>query len=172
MKTTSRTLLLFILVAAPVYAQSTLRLKGNDGDSRRYSGQVRLSGTYRVDYDGSDFDGDLSFTEDKASRKKLPSNSWREGLIFFNPQRNGRDLLRMFSIPTVRDKGTCGYRGKATIDIKDFEAFKAGSETGDRATLVRIVRLAKPKPVPCKVSPAKAAQMRKGSDEVRKLVRP
>ena len=148
-------LLLLILVAAPVYAQSTLRLKGKTGDTRTYSGQVRLSGTYAVDYVGSDLDGDLWFTEDKASRRKLPSNGWREGLIMLDPPRNGQDLLRMFSIPTVRDKGTCGYRGKATIDIKDFAAFKAGSETGDRATLVRIVRKAKPKPVPCRIPPAK-----------------
>jgi hypothetical protein len=149
MKTTLGILLFFVAVGAPVYTQSKLRLKEKGGDTRTYIGQVQISGGYGVYYDGSDFDGDLSFKEDRASRKKLPSNGWREGIIGLRPRRDGDDILKMFAIPAKRDDKTCGWQGNATIVIKDFTAIKAGSEVGDSATLVRIVSKSRPKRVPC-----------------------
>lgn len=156
MKIASLFILLLTLAATPIYAQSKLRLKEKSGDSRSYIGQVRISGGYGVYYDGSDFDGELSFKEDKASRRKLPSNSWREGIIGLRPLREGGDILKMFGIPAKRPKNACGWEGDAIIDIKDFVAYKAGSEVGDGATLVRIVSKSKPRPVPCQNPPAKA----------------
>jgi hypothetical protein len=156
MKTIFGILLLSVIAAAPLYGQSKLRLKEKSGDSRTYIGQVRISGGYGVYYDGSDFDGELSFREDKASRRKLPSNGWREGIIGLRPLREGGDILKMFGIPAKRGKNTCGWEGDATIDIKDFTAYKAGSEVGDGATLVRIISKSKPRPVRCQNPPAES----------------
>ncbi len=126
-----------------------LLLKESDADMRFYIGQTQLSGTYRIDYDGSDFDGVLSFTEDQASRSKLPSNDWREGIIILNPYRKNMDLLQLFHIPKRKNKKVCGYEGRTTLVIKDFIAVKAGSESGDIATLVKIISASKPEEVFC-----------------------
>lgn len=129
-------LLCAILLVSPVLA-SDFKLVSRDGRLAEYSGSSTLSGSFerRQDAESLDWRGDrVCFQPDAVSLRKLPYDALtrKVTVICF---ANHRTALKLLELPARSADGSCGTKGKATINISRYTVESGEGEIYDLAWL-------------------------------------
>ena len=145
-------LLIISMLLLPMLAQAQpFKYQKTDGEFKKYTGQVTLSGTYfrELDPEYVDYLGDhICFTADKKSAPLIPRPKGDERNAYFCFS-NFEQAKKTFKLPDSIKKGYCTYEGKATITIKNYDLFFILSEGFDYTTLISAKNVTPVKTVKC-----------------------